>query len=144
MQRMTAQLTPATIAELRMLARAGGGTGNAALATGWDIPRIKRVCDAYQIELAEGIVDLQPLPAMPAPEEMILVPVRMSKILFNRLTEEARVLKSLPTLVAHDIIECAFLSGDLSSLRSADPGEDGIRVCISSVASEPQASRKPK
>lgn len=141
---MTAQLTRETLDELRRIARAGGGTGNAALVTGWDLPRIKRVCDAYQIDLVEGVVDLQPVPVRPAPEAMVCVPVLMSKVLFNRLTDEARILRSRPAVVARDLIECAFVSGDLSSLRPADEGDAGYRICICSVASEAQKTLNPK
>lgn len=74
----------------------------------------------------------------------VMLKVQFQNATFERLLVESRVLRLTPSGCVRQIIECALASGDLSSLRPADEGEAGIRVCISSVASEAQQTLKPK
>ena len=74
----------------------------------------------------------------------VMLKVKFPNEIFERLLTEARVLRLTPSGCVRQIVQCAFESGDLSSLRSAEETESRMRICISSVASKPQEQLKQK
>ena len=84
------------------------------------------------------------MPLRPAVNQLEIVRVPMSRAIWKRLAAEAILLDMPPAELVREILIAAFASGDLSSLRSVDEAEGRIRICISSVASEPQKTLKQK
>ena len=84
------------------------------------------------------------MPLRPAANQLEIVRVPMSRAIWKRLAAEAILLDMPPAELVREILVAAFASGDLSSLRSAEENADGIRFCISSVASNPEETLKQK
>lgn len=122
---MTVPFTRSAIARMRQIARDGGGIGNVIAEFGWDLPRIRRVADLYQIDLPDGSNDGVTPPPAAGEDDCITVKVAMPRPLFARLMIEAAVLDLPPGVVAREILQCAF---ECASVASAFPQEQQERT----------------